>query len=63
MALIEHLERHCPYCGEPCLLAIDLTLPEQDYIEDCQVCCRPMRVSVQAADPDQPLVTLYSEDE
>ncbi len=37
----------CPYCGEPVDLFID---PgggtEQDLIEDCSVCCRPMRVRV-----------------
>lgn len=63
MALLDYVERSCPYCGEPCLLAIDLSVTEQDYIEDCQVCCRPMRVSIQAADPQQLQVTLRSEDE
>ena len=33
---------YCPYCGE----SIDVLLnPEDvgvDYIEDCQVCCRPI---------------------
>ena len=37
----------CPYCGE----SIELTLdpgsgPEQDYVEDCEVCCQPWQVSV-----------------
>jgi len=63
VALLEYLERDCPYYGETCLLAIDMTLAEQDYIEDCPICCRPMRVSVRASDPDQPQVTLRSEDE
>jgi len=34
----------CPYCGEPVQLVVDEGADEQDYIEDCQVCCRPMRV-------------------
>ena len=37
----------CPYCGEPNEVAID---PgggaAQEYVEDCQVCCRPWRVVV-----------------
>jgi hypothetical protein len=37
----------CPYCGEENAIALD---PgggtRQDYIEDCQVCCRPWRVTV-----------------
>ena len=38
----------CPYCGEENEIALD---PgggaAQDYVEDCQVCCQPWRVSVE----------------
>ncbi|MEE4238600.1 MAG: CPXCG motif-containing cysteine-rich protein, partial [Anderseniella sp.] len=34
----------CPYCGEPIILLIDEGDAGVDYIEDCQVCCRPMVV-------------------
>lgn len=41
----------CPYCGEVNEIALD---PgggaDQDYIEDCQVCCRPWRVLVSYRD-------------
>ena len=37
----------CPYCGADGRLALD---PgggsEQEYIEDCAVCCRPWQVAV-----------------
>jgi hypothetical protein len=36
----------CPYCGEPISVIVDHSLGEQEYVEDCQVCCRPMVVSV-----------------
>lgn len=37
----------CPYCGEPVELALDPLGPaEEEYIEDCSVCCRPWRVHV-----------------
>jgi hypothetical protein len=37
----------CPYCGEPTEIALDPGSGDnQDYIEDCEVCCRPWRVSV-----------------
>ena len=39
-------ELHCPYCGERIELAVDDSAGDQDYIEDCQVCCRPIAVSV-----------------
>jgi hypothetical protein len=36
-----------PYCGEENEIADDTGSGEtQDYIEDCQVCCQPWRVSV-----------------
>ncbi|MEM7218793.1 MAG: CPXCG motif-containing cysteine-rich protein [Pseudomonadota bacterium] len=38
----------CPYCGEPIQLVIDLLGEEgsdgQNYVEDCQVCCRPLHI-------------------
>ena len=38
---------HCPYCGEPNEIAIDPgSGEEQDYVEDCQVCCQPWHVHV-----------------
>jgi Cysteine-rich CPXCG len=37
----------CPYCGEENEIAIDPgSGASQEYIEDCQVCCRPWRVVV-----------------
>ena len=37
----------CPYCGETIDLLIDDSIPQQDYIEDCQVCCRPINLKVE----------------
>ncbi len=34
----------CPYCGESIELLIDDSAAEQDYYEDCSVCCRPIRI-------------------
>jgi hypothetical protein len=36
----------CPYCGEPLELLIDTSAGEQRYIEDCQICCRPIECRV-----------------
>jgi hypothetical protein len=37
----------CPYCGAPNDIALDPgSGEEQDYVEDCQVCCQPWQVSV-----------------
>jgi hypothetical protein len=37
---------HCPYCAEPISLVIDTSAGSQSYIEDCQVCCQPMQVTL-----------------
>ena len=39
----------CPYCGEIIELLIDDSIPAQEYIEDCSVCCRPILI-VQSID-------------
>ena len=36
----------CPYCGETISVLVDDSLPEQNYVEDCQVCCRPIVLDV-----------------
>jgi hypothetical protein len=37
----------CPYCGEDIELAIDPGGgPVQDYVEDCEVCCSPLQLTV-----------------
>lgn len=36
---------YCPFCGESISLLVDLSAGAQSYIEDCQVCCRPMQIT------------------
>jgi hypothetical protein len=37
----------CPYCGESVEIALDPgSGDDQEYVEDCEVCCQPWRVSV-----------------
>jgi len=53
----------CPYCGEAISILVDESLPEQQYTEDCQVCCRPIVLDV-TVDPDGDVSVLArSEDE
>lgn len=35
---------HCPYCGESLETFVDVETGAADYIEDCQVCCRPIEI-------------------
>ena len=45
----EEIRVSCPYCGEQIDLLIDTSLEQQEYIEDCAVCCRPITVNVSLA--------------
>ncbi len=36
----------CPYCGELIELVVDHSMADQQYIEDCEVCCRPISIHV-----------------
>jgi len=51
---IEHFFT-CPYCWEEISFVIDLSAGEQSYIEDCEVCCRPIQIrySTEGADGDE----------
>jgi transcription elongation factor Elf1 len=46
-ALIEH-GFDCPYCGEPITMLVDASVPDQRYVEDCEVCCNPIDIHVRA---------------
>lgn len=37
---------HCPWCGEPLDVRVDVTAGEREYVDDCEVCCRPMDLAV-----------------
>lgn len=50
MQLLQGRAATCPHCWERIELTLDLSVPEQSYIEDCPVCCRPMAVSYTTAD-------------
>ncbi len=50
MDLIQGCEATCPHCWETIALTLDLSVPEQSYVEDCPVCCRSMLVSYRSAE-------------
>ncbi len=54
---------HCPYCGEPIELLVDGSVESQRYVEDCQVCCRPIEVSVTIGEDGEPQVGVAGENE
>lgn len=46
----EFVPVQCPYCGERLETRVDLTTDEPAYIEDCQVCCRPIEFGLERDD-------------
>ncbi|MGE5152442.1 MAG: CPXCG motif-containing cysteine-rich protein [Bdellovibrio bacteriovorus] len=51
---IESFETQCPWCGSALALQIDCSAGDQRYVEDCAVCCQPIRVSVGLGESDEP---------
>jgi len=56
-------EISCPYCGESIEILIDDSANEQDYYEDCSVCCRPIRIQLQAGFEGVSEMTILRDDE
>lgn len=54
---------HCPYCGETIELLVDDSAGDQRYIEDCQVCCRPIEITVRIDEDGAAQVSAAAEDE
>jgi len=40
----------CPYCWEQISMILDPSEEESEYIEDCEVCCRPIELFFKFAD-------------
>jgi len=59
--LIEEQSIGCPYCGETQTVLIDCSQEQQHYIEDCQVCCKPIVFKVEIAMNGDVFVSVHSE--
>jgi len=58
---IEEREISCPHCGEYFDIVVDCTLGDQQYIEDCYICCRPIQLSITLNhDSDQDEITVVA---
>lgn len=53
----------CPTCGERVSIALDPgSGPDQQYTEDCEVCCRALRLTVRYEGDGSATVTVERED-
>lgn len=63
MSLLDSRLIGCPYCGEQIEITIDASAGDQDYIEDCHVCCRPINLSIKIDRDGDSSVTARSDDD
>jgi hypothetical protein len=57
--MFEHFFQ-CPYCWETISMLLDSSIPNTSYIEDCEVCCRPIQLT--ASFNDQTELINFSSD-
>jgi transcription elongation factor Elf1 len=46
---IEHFFT-CPYCWQKISMILDVSIDEQSYVEDCEVCCNPIQIGYYCED-------------
>lgn len=45
MEMIEEHKFTCPYCWEEISMLLDYSNGSQSYVEDCEICCRPIQIT------------------
>lgn len=63
MNVLQERSIQCPYCGEMIDVMIDCSVPDQSYIEDCSVCCRPINFYVVLDQGDGLTIVVSDENE
>ncbi len=56
-------EVQCPYCGKTFEVLVDGSVPHQKYIEDCEVCCRPINFDVSVGEEGEVSVAVTDENQ
>jgi Cysteine-rich CPXCG len=51
----------CPNCGSRIEIVVDCSIPYQVYNEDCEVCCRPIALTVTVNEDETVSVVASSE--
>lgn len=62
-SMLEETHILCPYCGEDIRVLIDCSVESQEYIKDCQACCRPIVFQVELDADGDPMVQVRHENE
>jgi hypothetical protein len=62
MYLLQSVGIECPYCAEAIEIVVDTSIEQQQYVEDCSVCCRPLHMTIQVSDSGDIQVQAVDED-
>jgi len=49
----------CPYCWQDVSMLLDNSILKQSYIEDCEVCCNPIQITLTFQNSE--LIAFHSE--
>ena len=60
---LQESKASCPYCGEVIHILLNHEDVDSEYIEDCEVCCRPIRFLVRESDGEELQAEVFSENE
>ncbi|MEP1214546.1 MAG: CPXCG motif-containing cysteine-rich protein [Marinobacter sp.] len=63
MSALDSVLIQCPYCWETLDISVDPSVADQEYVEDCQVCCQPIVVHVVVDENLTPTVDVRAENE
>ena len=63
MNRVQELSLQCPYCGEGITVLADGSNAGQEYIEDCEVCCRPINLALSISDTGELSIEARDENE
>jgi len=58
---LESLYIQCPFCWENFEIIVDCSVESQEYVEDCEVCCRPIVMNVDVSIEGKPQVEVSRE--
>ena len=59
----EEVYFQCPYCGEQISMLFESFSGNQEYIEDCEVCCSPIKVNYSVTNGEVILNSVFRLDE
>ena len=53
----------CPYCGEASTVSVGVGEEDEEFVQDCPVCCRPWKVRIKVRRDGSAEVTVAAEGE